>query len=374
MIRLIKHVYFMVAISLFLSTSGFGQKYNSAWTERGASNRIDSVFIEIDNRKVTFSIPKENGSVLVFVGKMKTTFNAEPQDLYAYAKDIPNSINVSPEYLQILKEHPPKLLCHIKKGDDTIEFLDNKVEFQAPEKNPESPVLRPEAYPYFKKNRFDVDSTWLKKSKKFEMRDLLDSDSHYGVGMLCGFTDGLLEDVSMVISIAQVIDDNTLFFIGDMQLFDQYSGAKSFVEEYGLYLPREFGPEATAARARHRDIALAVGEYLSDSDKLYEFGKLMYDQLGEMMSEWFEEFIGDNTSSLQGYQHGKALYGFVTMFIGVKELSVLLKGGQAGFDMLGFIRKVSCFTGDTHVITENGAVPIGELKLGLEQFKELNNH
>ncbi|MCP5064731.1 MAG: hypothetical protein GY936_20030 [Ignavibacteriae bacterium] len=373
MIRLKKYTYFLIAISMLLSIHGFGQKYHSAWTERGASNRIDSLLIEIDNRKVTFSIPKENGSVLVFVGRMNTTFNAEPQDLYAYAKNIPNNINVSPEYLQILKEHPPKLLCHIKKGDDTIEFLDNKVEFQAPEKKPES-VLRPENYPYFKKNRFVVDSTWLKKSKKFEMRDLLDSDSHYGVGMLCGFTDGFLEDVKMVISIAEVIDENTLFFIGDMQLFDQYSGAKSFVEEYGLYLPKEFGPEATAARAKQREIALAVGQYLSDYEKLSEFGRLMYNQLAEMMSEWFEEFVGENTSALQGYQHGKGLYGFITMFIGVKEISVLLKGGQAGFDMLSFVRKMSCFTGETPVITENGAIPISELKLGLTQFKELNSH
>lgn len=367
-------IWFGFMLSFMISFQLMSQTYYSNWRERGASNKLDSVLIEINNNKVTISIPKDNGSILVFEGRMLTDFNDNQQELKAYVKGISDNTKVSPEYLQTLKAHAPRLLCFIKDGDDTIDFGDNKVEFWTPEKSPESPNAI--EYSYIKKNHFIVDRTWVTKSKAFTMRQLIDDDSYYATGLVCGLTDGFLEDVNMLISIAEVIDQNTLFFIGDMQLYDEYMGApdESFRNEYGFLLPSEFSAEATEARAKQRKIAIMIGEYLSDTDKLKELGGIMYTELSQMLSEWFNETIGNNTPAIAGYQHGKILYGIITMFIGVKEVSVMLQGGREGLKMLKLIKNMACFTGDTPVHTIHGAIPISELSLGIEQFETLDTN
>jgi hypothetical protein len=358
---------------LFVGFSVEAQTFYSAWSERGASNKIDSVTIDVDNNKVTISIPKANGSLIVFKGEMPTDINANEQSLYAYSQQIPDNTKVSAEYLQTLKDHPPRLVLHLKEGDNMIVFARDQVNFWAPAKSSEN--TRPDDYDYFRKNTFVVDSTWLGKSKRFAMRNFLDSDSHYGFGMICGLIDGLLEDLNMLISIADVIDDNTLFIVGDMQMIDEFVGPldKEFLDEYGFYLPKEFSAESSEARRKHREIAVQIGKILTDLEKLKEIGGMMYDQIGEMLGEWLDETIGNNTPAVAGHSHGKILYTIITMFIGVKEVSLMLQGGRQGIRSLQLIKNMACFTGDTPVLTNNGSIQISNLKLGLAQYEGLNN-
>ena len=205
------------------------------------------------------------------------------------------------------------------------------------------------------------------KQRAFTFRQLLDSDDHYGVGLLCGLADGLLEDVSMVVSVGKFFDQNTLVIFGDMQVIDAVLSDfdQSFRDEYGFLLPKEFSAENTAARAKQLEIAKVISQYVTDTEKLSELGSMMYTEMGKMISEWFGETIGDNTSVIAGYQHGKIMYGIITMFVGVKEISLLFKGGDASLNFLKIVSKMACFTGETKVLTNSGPTAINQLRLGI---------
>ena len=371
MMKRLKHTfaYNIFILLLLFSYEGLAQKYGSNWIEDGRSNTIDSVRIEIDGKKIKFIVPKANGSILIFEGRLYTDLNLIDQELIVKLKSINPGIEVTPEYLRTLKDHPPRLRAVVSKEDGVINFSRNLIFFDAP--IPEEP-----GEGYRDKNTFNVDKTWLIESGPWSFRSMLDSDTSPLIAFYCGLLDGLLEDMKMVVSIGQFIDDNTLIVFGDVHVIDLAVGNydESFMEQYGILLPKEFSAKQRQARAELRDTLVKMVEYMDDYEKLKQLGTMVYDALGEALSEWYDETIGNNTPTLQGYQSGKLVYGLITSLVGVKELSLMLQGGRQMAKTLKIIKSMACFTGDTVVITNRGAVSFDSLRLGQTEFIQLNNN
>ena len=363
-------VYSSFALLMLFAVPVQAQKYGSNWIEDGRSNRIDSVRIEIDGKKVKFIIPKENGSVLIFDGRLYTDLTSTDQELNVKLKSINPGIEVSPEYLKTLKDFPPKLRAVVSKRDDgVIQFSRNLIYFDAPLKeNPEEG--------YTDKNVFNVEKSWVIKPGPWSFRSLMSSETYPLVAFFCGFLDGLLEDAKMVISIGQFIDDNTLYVFGDVHLIDiivnRYD--KSLMDKYSVLLPKEFSAERRQAREKLRATLNEVATYINDIEKIKKMGTLVYDSLAEALSEWYDETVGNNTPTLQGYQSGKLVYGLITMLVGVKELSLFLQGQRHTLKMLKIVKNMACFTGETPVLTNRGVVALESLRLGPPEFIQLNNN
>ena len=159
------HSFFIICLCFFFLglDHSWSQTYLSNWIEQGRSNKIDSVRIEVDKNKITFFVPKENGSILIFEGELPTDLNNNSQQIKAKLKDIAPSTKVSPEYLQTLKAHPPRLVAEIKEGDETMVFDRGQIRFYAP-MTAETNTAQND-YDYQSRNVFNVQRTWEIKAK-----------------------------------------------------------------------------------------------------------------------------------------------------------------------------------------------------------------
>ena len=197
------------------------------------------------------------------------------------------------------------------------------------------------------------------------------------IGLVCGFGDGVIEDLKMVMSISEFVDQNYLLFIGDMHLYDLAVGQmdSSFVKDYGFMLPMQFSVESATARAQYREIAMAIGKFAAKygtrpvlvqplDPEMIQLFETVFNQMSEAMKLWFEELSGDGTTAIAGYQHGKILYLVASMFVGIREISLLLQGGREAAQLARTISNMMCFTEETLIFTNHGRIPIRELNLG----------
>jgi len=174
----------------------------------------------------------------------------------------------------------------------------------------------------------------------FRFKMLLRKDTSYGVGMLAGIGDGIIETLDMAAT--------------------------------GYHLqPTDFSFQGIKAKYEAYQTTKMVFNVMSDSD----LQDKIYLSLKKELGAWYTEASMNGTNAEGGYQHGKILFTILESTIGVGELQILTKTGEFSKNALQLLKKskanillklkpCGCFTAGTQVYTEEGYKNIEEVQIG----------